>query len=153
LQEATHSLQKAVELMPNFSDLHFQLSLIYSKQRRYEEAIKSLKKAIELDQNHQEAYQKLSQIELYFHQIQTKGYYFSGDVFTNNIPVWKKYLNKFVDKEINALEIGSFEGESACWLLDNVLTHQFARLTCIDPFNDGYSNLFNFNISNSGASE
>jgi tetratricopeptide (TPR) repeat protein len=153
LKEATHSLKKAIELSPNFSELHFQLSLIFLKQRRYEEAINSLKKTIEIDSDHQEAYQKLSQTELYFNQIQSKGYYFSGDVFTNNIPFWKKYLNHFVDKEINALEIGSFEGESACWLLDNVLTHQSARLTCIDPFNLGYSNLFDFNISNSGASE
>ncbi|HEY9725962.1 MAG TPA: class I SAM-dependent methyltransferase [Chroococcales cyanobacterium] len=153
LEEAIHNIKKAINLRPDFADLHFQLSLILSKQRRYEEAVNSLKRVIELDLYHQEAHQKLSQIELYFHRLQKKGYYFGGDLFTNNIPVWEKYLHHFAGKHINALEIGSFEGESACWLIDNVLTHQFARLTCIDLFNNEYSNQFNFNISKSGASE
>jgi predicted O-methyltransferase YrrM len=32
------------------------------------------------------------------------------------------------------LEVGSFEGRSACWLLQNILTHESSRMTCIDLF-------------------
>ncbi len=34
------------------------------------------------------------------------------------------------------LEVGSYEGRAACWLLDNVLTGDGAQLTCIEPFRD-----------------
>ena len=36
--------------------------------------------------------------------------------------------------EARGLEIGSFEGRSAIWFAQNILTHPDARLTCIDPF-------------------
>lgn len=32
------------------------------------------------------------------------------------------------------LEVGSFEGRSAIWLLENILTHPTSHLTCIDKF-------------------
>ena len=32
------------------------------------------------------------------------------------------------------LEVGSYEGRSALWFLENILTHDTARLTCIDGF-------------------
>ncbi len=35
---------------------------------------------------------------------------------------------------MQALEVGSFEGRSAVWLLDNLLTHEGSHLTCIDAF-------------------
>lgn len=59
---------------------------------------------------------------------------FSVDWFSNNIPVWKRYLNKYKNNQTNALEIGSYEGKSATWLLDNVLTHPKSSITCIDNF-------------------
>ncbi len=62
-------------------------------------------------------------------------YIFREDWFTRNIPIWEKYLSSYKGKaDIQFLEIGSFEGRSAVWLLENVLTHETARLTCIDPF-------------------
>jgi len=59
--------------------------------------------------------------------------------YTNNWfgaakPTWEKYLQEFKGKPVNALEIGSYEGRSASWLLDNILTHTDSHLTCIDPF-------------------
>lgn len=36
--------------------------------------------------------------------------------------------------DLSFLEIGSFEGRSACWLLSNILTHPTARLVCVDQF-------------------
>ncbi|MCO6450861.1 MAG: class I SAM-dependent methyltransferase [Caldilineales bacterium] len=52
-----------------------------------------------------------------------------------NYEVWAKHLAGFQGKAgVRMLEIGSFEGASAVWFLDNILTHPAARLTCIDTF-------------------
>jgi len=61
---------------------------------------------------------------------------FTQDWFSPNIPYWDRIIREnFADKEnLNFLEIGSFEGRSACWLMENVLTHESSRLTCVDPF-------------------
>lgn len=53
--------------------------------------------------------------------------------FDINIPSWEKYLVP-LQGTLHALEIGSFEGRSAKWLLENVLTDSNSTLTCIDPF-------------------
>ncbi len=61
---------------------------------------------------------------------------FSSDWFSNSIPVWERFIAlEFQGRpDLQFLEIGSLEGRSACWLLEHVLTHPSARLTCIDPF-------------------
>lgn len=59
---------------------------------------------------------------------------FSVDWFSNNISVWRKVLKKYRGKQVKALEIGSYEGMSASWLLDNILTHPQANITCVDNF-------------------
>jgi predicted O-methyltransferase YrrM len=45
-----------------------------------------------------------------------------------------KHLRRFAGKPVQALEIGCFEGRSTCWLMDNILTHEAARLDCVDPY-------------------
>lgn len=45
-----------------------------------------------------------------------------------NAPTWDMFLPKRIN---NALEIGSYEGRSANWLLSN---RQVKHLTCVDPF-------------------
>lgn len=61
-----------------------------------------------------------------------------------------KYLNNFKNvSNIKALEIGSFQGMYACWLLDNILVHPSAKITCIDPF---FTELFHHNISATNVS-
>jgi predicted O-methyltransferase YrrM len=48
---------------------------------------------------------------------------------------WEQVLKSFAGRpNLQFLEIGSFEGQSACWLFENVLTHPASRLTCIDLF-------------------
>jgi predicted O-methyltransferase YrrM len=32
------------------------------------------------------------------------------------------------------LEVGSYEGRASCWMLENILTQDSSRLTCIDTF-------------------
>jgi len=90
-----------------------------------------------LQQLQQQRQQICAEIESWEYQrhVMQKGYHFTSDWFSGNIPNWKNYLSRFVNvPEINALEIGSWEGRSACWLIDNVLTHESARLTCIDTW-------------------
>lgn len=63
------------------------------------------------------------------------GLHFSADWFTGKIPLFQKHLERFVGQPgIAMLEVGTFEGRCACWLLRNILTHPTARLTCIDTF-------------------
>jgi len=65
----------------------------------------------------------------------SKPYKFSTDWFSSNIPKWEKYLAPFKGKpNIHYLEIGVFEGRSIIWMLENILTHQTSKFTCIDPF-------------------
>lgn len=67
---------------------------------------------------------------------------FTQDWFSANIPCWDSIIREnFANKEnLNFLEIGSFEGRSACWLMEEVLTHESSCLTCIDPFTKSVEN-------------
>jgi len=60
---------------------------------------------------------------------------FTADYFSWNIEAWKCDLARFAHQpQLNFLEVGSFEGLSACWLLENILTDNSCSLTCIDTF-------------------
>jgi predicted O-methyltransferase YrrM len=52
-------------------------------------------------------------------------------MFTRHIPVWEPYLQGLEGCEARILEIGSFEGMSACYFLWRLPD---ARVTCIDSF-------------------
>ncbi len=69
--------------------------------------------------------------------------HFHTDWFSKNIPVWERVLQEFRGKPyLQFLEIGSFEGRSACWFLETILTDPTSMLTCIDLFtvNEGGRN-------------
>jgi predicted O-methyltransferase YrrM len=62
---------------------------------------------------------------------------FTVDWFTHHIPTWEEWLKGYVGKpDVRALEIGSLEGRSAIWLLDNVLTGEGSELVCCDPWQE-----------------
>ena len=62
-----------------------------------------------------------------------RDYFFTQDIFSYRIPLWETHLKFLFDlSEIKILEIGSYEGMSACWFLDRILTHTGDRLTCIE---------------------
>lgn len=44
--------------------------------------------------------------------------------------------NVDTSNELHVLEIGSFEGKSTIWFLDNILQHQKSTITCVDPWLD-----------------
>lgn len=59
---------------------------------------------------------------------------FSDDWVTRWHDKWTKLTAEFAGRPVRFLEIGSHEGRSACWWLDNVLTHPGASLVCVDPW-------------------
>jgi hypothetical protein len=81
-------------------------------------------------------------------------YDFTDDMFTRCIPVWKQVLAPFKGKPgVQYLEIGLYEGGSAVWMLENVLTHPTARLTGIDIFEGPVKDRFLANIELSGSAD
>ena len=59
-------------------------------------------------------------------------YFFTSDVFSHRIPMWTKHLKPLKDRAIAVLEVGCYQGMSACWILDEMLSHDSSTLTCID---------------------
>jgi predicted O-methyltransferase YrrM len=57
---------------------------------------------------------------------------FTEDWFTHNIPNFETCMSAIPDKKF-FLEIGSFEGRSTCWLLENGLSDK-GNIVCVDPF-------------------
>ena len=78
------------------------------------------------------AFQKTCKLRGWW-QCDANQYYFTRDNFTYRIPLWQPHIEELIDCEaVNALEIGSYQGMSSCWLLDNVLTKPSSKLVCID---------------------
>ena len=60
---------------------------------------------------------------------------FSSDWVSWHEPHWKEWLAPYVGlPHVGALEVGSYEGRSACWFLDNVLTGEGSYITCVDAW-------------------
>lgn len=64
-------------------------------------------------------------------------YHFTKDWFTNNIPLWQSELSRYKTQPTLFLEVGSYEGRSALWALDNILTHPRSKAYCVDSFEAG----------------
>jgi predicted O-methyltransferase YrrM len=73
-------------------------------------------------------------------------YNFSQDWFSHND--FEKYLPFNRNEELHFLEIGSFEGRSAIWFLENMLLNEKSTITCIDPWLDYSLNNNSFNSYN-----
>jgi hypothetical protein len=80
-----------------------------------------------------------------------KEYTFTENWFTSKIPSWTQILKEFKGKpDINYLEIGTFQGRSALWLLENILTHPASKITIVDAFEENTYKTFTSNINLSG---
>ncbi|MQF98522.1 MAG: class I SAM-dependent methyltransferase [SAR202 cluster bacterium] len=84
-------------------------------------------------------------------------YTFTEDWFSeqNGEPVireFNKFLSPYAGKPCKFLEIGSYEGMSALWMLENILTHNSSRLWCIDAWADWTGEAFKTFINNLSAS-
>lgn len=58
---------------------------------------------------------------------------YSTDWFAHRIPQWKQYIEpELKGKPALWLELGSYEGRSALWTLEHILTNENARIVCVD---------------------
>ncbi len=82
------------------------------------------------------------------------GYSYTSDYISKNLDNWTRLLGEFRGRPgVQMLEIGSYEGRSAVWFLENILTHPTAGIVCIDFFTRlSLSMRFDHNIHHSGAS-
>jgi hypothetical protein len=64
------------------------------------------------------------------HEVVERGE-FTEDWFTVYVPVWDTLLREFEGRSARVLELGSFEGLSACFLLWRLTD---AQITCVDTF-------------------
>lgn len=81
-------------------------------------------------------------------------YVFTAAWFLLHSSDWGNHLKELKGKpNIHALEIGNYEGFSAIWQLENVLTDPSSTITCIDIFDDRViEELFDLNIKATGVS-
>lgn len=74
-------------------------------------------------------------------------YSFTRDYLKPWLPIWEQRLGPLEPEKI--LEVGSFEGRSACWFLE---AFPHSHLTCVDPFyDDVYEQRFEHNIRRAGG--
>lgn len=74
-------------------------------------------------------------------------YKFTSDWVTGKDVVWEKVIKKLSNKD-NFLEVGSFEGRSAIWFIENGLNNN-GTITCIDNnYNDWFDDNINLCLKN-----
>jgi predicted O-methyltransferase YrrM len=84
---------------------------------------------------------------------------FSQDWTSDHARSWVSQLAEFKGKPgVRMLEVGTFEGRSAIWFVQNVLTHPSASITCVDPFNwptpeSGVEERFDHNVEQAGVAD
>ena len=78
-------------------------------------------------------------------------YKFTEDWFSADDLV--QFLPLKTQKEIHFLEIGSFEGKSTVWFLENILLNEKSTITCIDPWTTYSQNNNSFDSYNKVDSE
>ncbi len=85
--------------------------------------------------------------------LKVSTYTFSTDFVSNFTKLWTLCLRPLIGRPgVRMLEIGSFEGRSAVWFLENILTGPDSSLTCVDRFRPPYGEIFDHNLGVSGRS-
>lgn len=77
---------------------------------------------------------------------------FTSDWWTRKIPDWTRFIRPlFRGVPTRALEVGSYEGRSASWILKQLLNHPESSLICVDRWtDDAIEDRFDRNIRLSG---
>ncbi|MEZ2280543.1 MAG: tetratricopeptide repeat protein [Microcoleus sp.] len=141
--------QKQRELYAQIATYHHQIAIAPNDSQAYNDLGNILPQLGELDEAIV-CHQKASALRGWA-ECATKNYQFTQDWFTHNIPIWRRHLQPLAGiPEFQVVEIGSFQGMSACWLLDNILTHPTAKITCIDLH---FQQHFKGNIAKTGLAE
>ena len=136
---AFNQFQKSLKFQSDLTpkkqaEILYMQGLCCAHQKKNQAAISLFEASLKIAPNFAEAANELQKCN-YRLKTELKGYQFTQDWFSRNIPCFQKYLNRYINiANIKALEIGSWEGRSTCWLLENILTHPTAEITCIDTF-------------------
>ncbi len=81
-------------------------------------------------------------------------YTFTNDWFTTRLASWRIALRPYAGRAgLNYLEIGTFEGRSLFWMLENILTDPTAHATAIDLFDGPYAATYRSNLQASGQEQ
>ncbi|MEG4006621.1 tetratricopeptide repeat protein [Microcoleus sp. Pol11C1] len=170
LEGASVFYSMALQIEPNAAEVVAQLNDVRAKQQELYAQIAAYRRQIEIEPTNSKPYNDLGNIlpqlgeleeAIICHQkaselrgwpeCAAKDYQFTQDWFTHNIPIWQRHLQQFTGiADFQVVEIGSFQGMSACWLLDNILTHPTAKITCIDLY---FQQHFKGNIVKTGAAD
>jgi predicted O-methyltransferase YrrM len=59
------------------------------------------------------------------------------DWLSSRLPSWERFFLPLAGRPLQILEIGSYEGRSACWFAEHLLTDPMSTLTCVDPCDNG----------------
>jgi predicted O-methyltransferase YrrM len=75
-------------------------------------------------------------------------YYYTFDFLSSStLHSWTQLFGALSDRPVHFLEIGSYEGQSTVWFLENVLRHPESTITCLDIFSEPrYERHFDHNI-------
>lgn len=82
-------------------------------------------------------------------------YSYTTDYVSEHVENWLCWLHRMRDQPgLHFLEIGSYQGRSAVWFLQNILTDPTSTLDCIDLFTGlGLEPRFDHNVKLSGSAE
>lgn len=66
-------------------------------------------------------------------------YLFTNRWFNGIVPYWPSIFKEAGwtlpdNQPRKVLEIGCFEGQSTCWIINNLLNHEESEIFCVDPF-------------------
>ncbi len=61
-------------------------------------------------------------------------YDFTQDWFSQNIPAWQRVIHGLGLQARKVLEVGSYEGRSSTWIVENVVGPQIGHMFCIDSW-------------------
>ncbi|MDI6025689.1 class I SAM-dependent methyltransferase [Corticibacterium sp. UT-5YL-CI-8] len=85
----------------------------------------------------------MAEVEVWFRDKE-----FTTDWMSKKVPRWHRFLQSLREKPVDVLEVGSFEGRSAVFLLNYL---PLAQVTCIDFFKGVLEARFDANVAPFGS--
>jgi len=85
-------------------------------------------------------------------KMEMKKYQFTADWFGSTDEI-SKILPIGTTQKLEILEIGSYEGRSTIWFLENLLNNKESYITCVDPWQDYSQDKESLNSYNSENAE
>ena len=150
-EDAIIAFRQTIKLNPEFPWAYRDLVKTFIQLKKWDEAIATCHAIINLVQEYPWVYVHLGNalrekgqlVEAAssfqkacalrgWQECQTNNYSFTRDYISYRIPTWESCLQPLANcPEIHILLLGNEQGMCACWLLDKILTHPSAKLTCI----------------------